>query len=30
MMREMGFEDVTVNDDCFELPRFVKGSSPSQ
>lgn len=30
MMREMGLEDVTVNDDCFGLPRFVKGSSPSQ
>lgn len=30
MMREMGFEEVTVNDDCFGLPRFVKGSSPSQ
>ena len=30
MMREMGFKDVTVNDDCFGLPRFVKGSSPSQ
>ena len=30
MMREMGFEDVTVNDDCFGLPRFVKGSCPSQ
>lgn len=30
MMREMGFEDVTVNDDCFGLPRLVKGSSPSQ
>lgn len=30
MMREMGFEDVTVNDDCFGLPRFMKGSSPSQ
>lgn len=30
MMREMGFDDVTVNDDCFGLPRFVKGSSPSQ
>ena len=30
MMREMGFEDVTVNDDCFGLPRFVKGSSPAQ
>lgn len=30
MMRKMGFEDVTMNDDCFGLPRFVKGSSPSQ
>lgn len=32
MMREMGFEDVTVNDDCFGLPRFVAGrkDSPSQ
>lgn len=30
MMREIGFEDVTVNDDCFGLPRFVKGSCPSQ
>lgn len=30
MMRDIGFEDVTVNDDCFGLPRFVKGSSPSQ
>lgn len=30
MMRKMGFEDVTVNDDCFGLPRFVKGSSSSQ
>ena len=32
MMREMGFEDVTVNDDCFGLPRFVAGrkGSPSQ
>lgn len=30
MMRKMGFEDVTVNDDCFGLPRFVKGSCPSQ
>lgn len=30
MMREMGFEGVTVNDDSFGLPRFVKGSSPSQ
>ena len=25
MMREMGFENVTVNDDCFGLPRFVAG-----
>ena len=32
MMREMGFEEVTVNDDCFGLPRFVAGrkGSPSQ
>ena len=32
MMREMGFEDVTVNNDCFGLPRFVAGrkKSPSQ
>lgn len=32
MMREMGFENVTVNDDCFGLPRFVAGrkGSPSQ
>ena len=30
MMREMGFEEVTVSDDCFNLPRFVRGSSPSQ
>lgn len=32
MMREMGFEDVTVNDDYFGLPRFVAGrkGSPSQ
>ena len=32
MMREMGFENVTVNDDCFGLPRFVAGrkDSPSQ
>ena len=32
IMREMGFEDVTVNDDCFGLPRFVAGrkDSPSQ
>lgn len=25
MMREMGFENVTMNDDCFGLPRFVAG-----
>ena len=25
MMREMGFEEVTVSDDCFGLPRFVRG-----
>ena len=30
MMREMGFEEVTVSDDCFGLPRFVRGASPSQ
>ena len=30
MLRDMGFEEVTVSDDCFSLPRFVRGSSPSQ
>lgn len=25
MIREMGFENVTVNNDCFGLPRFVAG-----
>ena len=32
MMREMGFEEVTVSDDCFNLPRFVRGrkNSPAQ
>ena len=32
MMREMGVEEVTVNDECFGLPRFVAGrkGSPSQ
>ena len=30
MLRDMGFEEVTVSDDCFGLPRFVRGSSPSQ
>lgn len=29
MIREMGFEDVTVNDDCFGLPRFVAGRKDS-
>ena len=30
MLRDMGFEEVTVSDDCFNLPRFVRGTSPSQ
>ena len=30
MLSDMGFEEVTVSDDCFNLPRFVRGSSPSQ
>ena len=32
MLRDMGFEEVTVSDDCFSLPRFVRGrkNSPSQ
>ena len=32
MLSDMGFEEVTVNDDCFNLPRFVRGrkNSPSQ
>ena len=30
MLRDMGLEEVTVSDDCFNLPRFVRGSSPSQ
>ena len=25
MLRDMGFEEVTVSDDCFNLPRFVRG-----
>ena len=29
MLRDMGFEEVTVSDDCFGLPRFVRGTSPS-
>ena len=30
MLSDMGFEEVTVSYDCFNLPRFVRGSSPSQ
>lgn len=30
MLSDMGFEEVTVSDDCFGLPRFVRGSSPPQ
>ena len=30
MLRDMGFEEGTVSDDCFSLPRFGRGSSPSQ
>ena len=30
MLSDMGFEEVTISDDCFNLPRFVRGSSPSQ
>ena len=30
MLSDMGFEEVTVSDDCFNLPRFVRGSGPSQ
>ena len=30
MLSDMGFEEVTVSDDCFGIPRFVRGSSPSQ
>ena len=30
MLSDMGFEEVTVSDDCFGLPRFVRGSSLSQ
>ena len=30
MLSDMGFKEVTVSDDCFNLPRFVRGSSPSQ
>ena len=32
MLRDMGFEEVTVSDDCFSLPRFVRGrkNSPNQ
>ena len=28
MLRDMGFEEVTVSDDCFNLPRFVRGKQP--
>ena len=32
MLHDMGFEEVTVSDDCFNLPRFVRGrkNSPAQ
>ena len=32
MLRDMGFKEVTVSDDCFGLPRFVRGrkNSPNQ
>ena len=35
MLSDMGFEEVTVSDDCFGLPRFVRGrknchNSPAQ
>ena len=29
MLRDMGFERVTVSDDCFNLPRFVRGRKNS-
>ena len=29
MLRNMGFEEVTVSDDCFSLPRFVRGRKNS-
>ena len=29
MLRDMGFEEVTVSDDCFNLPRFVRGKKNS-
>lgn len=29
MLRNMGFEEVTVSDDCFNLPRFVRGRKNS-
>lgn len=29
MLRDMGFEEVTVSDDCFSLPRFVMGRKNS-
>lgn len=32
MLSDMGFEEVTISDDCFNLPRFVRGrkNSPNQ
>lgn len=29
MLRDMGFEEVMVSDDCFSLPRFVRGRKNS-
>ena len=29
MLRDMGFEEVTLSDDCFNLPRFVRGRKNS-
>ena len=29
MLSDMGFEEVTVSDDCFSLPRFVRGRKNS-
>lgn len=29
MLSDMGFEEVTVSDDCFNLPRFVRGRKNS-
>ena len=30
MLSDMGFEEVTVSDDCFNLPRFVRGRKNSR